>query len=521
MNRPLLATFRERWRDPAWNGLAGALLVYVALGVANIVFLPRFYAPDEPRNAAYAFELWSGRLPRIPDPLPHAEMHTSKLKRSDFHASAQHPPLYYALVGGPIKASVALLGDVTPGVKAARGITLAMGLAALVTMFRLVRLLVPSHPAIAVAAVGVFASVPQVSNTFGIVYNDALGMLTAMGLLHASLAVLLQGPTRRRLVEAGVWMALASLTRFAGVLTSCFGLLAIFLSAWVHDPGGHLARARTGVVRCLPLVVAMLATSGWFYVRSLILYGDVTGARILFEILDRPDRGSALHLIVSPAVWGNLHDQLWRNMNGGTRFDDASVTFARSFTLTMTACAAVAVARVRPLARLRDTRTLLTAVVLALFFVGTVLPPVIFHSKGGSLMVRYCYPALVVPCVVAGVGFAAFRTPLLAQVTSVLLPAFALFTFELYAVDVEKGIVGPELGMVVAAGERGMPRPQILYALTLLGVVAGSVLLLRSLTALHRRVDDGLPSLRSPSRSVRADAPVAHASDPSAALVRR
>ncbi len=496
MARGLLSRTADRLRDPSTSGLLGALLVYVVLGVANIIFLPRFYPPDEPRNAAYAFELWSGRLPRIPDPLPHAAMGTKKLPRADFHASAQHPPLYYALVGAPIKVA-ASAGDIVPGVKIARGITLAIGAAALVALFRMVRLLLPRLPAVAVATVGIFAAIPEVPNTFGIVYNDALGVLTALGLLHASFSILKLGPTRNRLVACAVWMALASLTRFAGVLMSCFGMFAVFLSAFVHDQGTFAVRARIGILRTLPLVAAVLVSSGWFYVRSLVLYGDITGAKVLFDILDRPYRGSPFAYFVKPRVWVELHDQLWRNLHGGTRFDDGSVTIARSFSVVGTACALIAAWRVRGWLRTegRSRKNLAIAAAIVVVFLGTTLPPIAFHSQGGSLMVRYSLPVIWIPCMVAAIGFAAWSRPLLSQVALILLPAFALFTFELYAVDIQKGIVGTEFGIVIASEARGMPAAGLVFALTVTGVAAGIVLMVRSLGALHRRVDEAVEAV--------------------------
>ena len=76
MKPSLVARLRARLDDPALVGLLGALIVYFALATACVIFIPRFYPPDEPRNVAYAFELWSGRLPQIPDGLPHEAMGT-------------------------------------------------------------------------------------------------------------------------------------------------------------------------------------------------------------------------------------------------------------------------------------------------------------------------------------------------------------------------------------------------------------------------------------------------------------
>ena len=113
------------------RGLVGVLLVYLALTLANVVIIPHFHAPDEPRNVAYAFEVAHGHLPRIDDPLPHERMGTKPLPRTDFHASAHHPPLYYAAVGPLVRAGVER-HDLRSGVLRARLVTMLFGAAAIV-----------------------------------------------------------------------------------------------------------------------------------------------------------------------------------------------------------------------------------------------------------------------------------------------------------------------------------------------------------------------------------------------------
>lgn len=477
-----------RLADPERRGLIGAVTLFVALGLINLAIVPWDYAPDEPRNAAYGFELWSGRLPTVNDPLPHAEMGTKKLRKSDFHASAQHPPLYYASIGGPIKASVALFGSVMPGLYVARLMTLAFGAAAVVMLHRLVRLVIPGRPDVAIATAAIFGSLPQVVNVFSIVYNDALGTFTTLGVLVSSLTILREGPTRRRMIACAVWMGLASLSRFAGVLTTVVGLGAVFLSAFTHGEGHLGRRVLSGIGRVLPLAGVVAVVAGWFYARNYLLYGDVTGAKELFDILDRPKRGTFTGRALDHEVWLTFHDQLWRRLAGSARFLDGSLAVTRGFSSVATAMALYAgvLAVLRAFRHRPPLAHVLTGLVLVIFFFATLLPPIAFHAKGGTLMVRYCLPAVWIPCLVGVLGFAAVRSRGPLQTAIVLLGMFSIMTFELYAIDMLGLIKGSEFGIVLAMGERGLPLPQSFYAAAISLAAAGIALAVTAVGELER-----------------------------------
>ena len=99
-------------------GLAGVLLAFVVLAALHAVTVPPFLPADERSHTAYALLVAQGRLPTLTTPAP--------LLRSPGVGpriyTANHPPLYYALVAAPLRLGLAG-GHPMAGFAAARLLT--------------------------------------------------------------------------------------------------------------------------------------------------------------------------------------------------------------------------------------------------------------------------------------------------------------------------------------------------------------------------------------------------------------
>lgn len=186
-----------------------------------------------------------------------------------------HPGVSYEAQQGPLAYTIdALL------------VTLARDLgASLDATFRLVRLLgvlelaaaVPLVAAIvrrltadaraSTAAVAVFALNPMLLTMAASVQNDALALLLGILALQLALTVLADEPLPLRAGAIGVIAGLGVLAKLT-VLPAVIAIPAWLL--WRHR--------RRAVPAASAFVVAVLAVSGWWFIRNVSLYGDPTGA---------------------------------------------------------------------------------------------------------------------------------------------------------------------------------------------------------------------------------------------------
>jgi 4-amino-4-deoxy-L-arabinose transferase-like glycosyltransferase len=140
---------------------------------------------------------------------------------------------------------------------------LCVGVVLLATL--IARLLGHSSPS--VAAVAIFALNPMLLTMSSSVQNDTLVLVLGLLALELALGRLSEQPTFRSALFVGVVAGLAVLTK----LTAWPAVLAI--AAWL------VWRHRRDALRPLTaFVVAVLAVSGWWFVRNIVLYGDPTAA---------------------------------------------------------------------------------------------------------------------------------------------------------------------------------------------------------------------------------------------------
>jgi 4-amino-4-deoxy-L-arabinose transferase-like glycosyltransferase len=415
--RPESTTRRPRERDLIRLGVAGALLGFVTLATVYVYRMPVYRPPDEASHVGYARELSRGRLPTIKTPIPSdgdPRLEGVLGSRDAAHRTiwtASHPPLYYALAAIPLRAGTATDHPVG-GVQAARLLSVGLSALGLVVLAYLVLQLAPGRPQLAVAATGLVALLPSFISVSAMVYNDSLAFLTSTAALAAAVVFVLRGPSAARLAAVAATAGLAALARASGLLVVGIAGLAVLVGVWRTSEGRVLRRLWRAIVWAGAVGVAVAGIAGWFYLRSLARYGDLTGsAAICGHFPYCAPNGSVLAVLTDPGFW--LEQQ--------QRLSDATYNLAGSsgsltrqlWLLALVPLAGLLLAGARGRSRLarggtRPDPAGMVAVALCVLLLGLLqLSVVRFISDGGNLHVRYLFPGLVAAGLAAAVGLAA------------------------------------------------------------------------------------------------------------------
>lgn len=399
---------RQR-RTTVGVGLAGVLLTFAVLATLQAFTIHPFHPPDEMSHVGYALEVGRGDLPTIDTPIPTAGVPLLRGKVANSRPAnrtvwtANHPPLYYLAAAVPLRAGVALDRPVA-GLRAARLLTIGIGLVGLVLVVLLARELVPARPELWVAAAGLAALLPVQVLTSSVVYNDVLAFTLSAGVLVLVTRLLRWGPTPWRLVLLAMLAAAAALTRASGLILVGVAAAAAMLAVW--QCAGRPARAR--LLRAAAagggVALAAAAAAGWFYLRNRSLYGSATGTGALLEKFARGERGSVPRTLLDGDFWSGQLRRLWDDSAGPSGRNG----FTKWWYLTALPVLGLAMAGVRWLRRAVPPPTALVLCWLAgLGVAGLVeLSAASFYSLGGTAHGRYLLPALSVLAVAAAAGLA-------------------------------------------------------------------------------------------------------------------
>ncbi len=475
----------------SWRGMAGVVLLFFALGVPQLLFVAPTVPEDEPRHAGYALEVASGRLPLVTEPLPTERLGIPPLKRTNIMAAANHPPLYYALVGPFIRWG-SETGHHELGLRLARAATLAMGAVGLIYAFVTIRLLVPNRPAAAVATVACVAAMPAFINVCALVHNDALAVMTASGFGYAVARWLVADDrSRRQLGVLSAWAAAVALTRFSGLLVLAPFIALLGLGTAYKAAGSWPRRLAQGAFPVVVVVAVVAVTSGWFYARNYVLYDDVTGGKALFGVLARKPHGTLWSALWAPAVWSGLHDHIWTRLAGSVHLGASVQAAGRLWTflgvvgLVRYAIAAPRLVRAIPP---RDLRAWTLAASAAAFGV-IVLSVFAFYARGGNPTARYWFPMAWVPMLVVSLGWSGLHRRAGMAVGVVLSVVLSGHVLLLYAnVLLAGGRVLRDFATVRAAG--GGPTEWI-APIALLGVAVALVAVVDAILTLEATTSAG------------------------------
>lgn len=300
------------------------VVVYVILGLTYSVISPIFEAPDESFHFFVIQHLHeTGQLP-VQD----------LAARTLYEQEGSQPPLYY-LAGALLIAGVdtqaasanlranpfANIGepgrpnnknryihtaleswpyrDTALAVHLVRWLSLSLGLMTLIATAALARQLFPERRSVALLAAALIAFNPQFIYLSASVNNDnALNALATVALYY--LARVWRGERSWRVVvPLAVVVGLAILAKLGGLILLGFSLAII----------GYLAlrdRAWRWGWRTGMLVIAVaVVLSGWWFVRNVQLYGDLTGTDLMIKMLGGARTDVTLAKMVSelPSLW--------------------------------------------------------------------------------------------------------------------------------------------------------------------------------------------------------------------------
>jgi 4-amino-4-deoxy-L-arabinose transferase-like glycosyltransferase len=208
-------------------------------------------APDEDAHVTYVRVVAMGRLPSNDHP---------GVSVSDTHPSYEwhQPPLYYFLAARFLPL----------GVKGIRVLSVFIGVACILVIYRSARVVFSDRPETAVLAAGIAALIPGHSAITSVVNNDALLELCFSGYILLWFTTLNSGLTEVRSTMIGLVLGAALLTKATAVLLLPLTLLALALLL------RNGARKSTVFRSALIIAGTAILVSGWWFIRNGMLYHE-------------------------------------------------------------------------------------------------------------------------------------------------------------------------------------------------------------------------------------------------------
>jgi hypothetical protein len=278
---------RVRW----WVPLGVVVATFIVVSTYYNVRVPLYEAPDEFAHAEYV------RIIADESRLPEFE--------SIEEYEAWQPPLYYAVAA----ATLTVLGLDSPprlewnvnfpnerqnyvhtdnedfpyngavlGAHVARGLNTLFGVGTVVLIYVTALLIFPQRRWLAFGASATVALVPQFAFISATISNDPASFFFAAAIVYLGLRSFRES-SFWLVVLAGVAIALGALTKLSTLVVAVVPVAAVLLAAtdWREKC------ARLAVLGLLPLAFA-----GWFFVRSLILWGTVFPSDLFWPLDPRP-----------------------------------------------------------------------------------------------------------------------------------------------------------------------------------------------------------------------------------------
>ena len=269
--------------------LAAAMLTLVGAQIALVFKVPS-WGNDEPAHTGYVASLAEGRLPTIETDIvddPARFPGTAEEFRGwdEEHGdiwTANHPPLFH-LAMVPVWW---VLSDHQSGMVITMRLANTLGFATwLLLVGLLARELVPRRPAVAALAV-VVAAAPTLVLRSAFFQNDGWASASAVLLLLMTVRMVRDRVTGARLAWAVTAGTVAAGTRAQGVLVVALCTLTL-LVVLAHRSRGSGAGVRRAIAVAALVGGVPAAAFGWFFLRNLRLYGDLTGQEALLEKFGR------------------------------------------------------------------------------------------------------------------------------------------------------------------------------------------------------------------------------------------
>ncbi|MGF1505316.1 MAG: DUF2142 domain-containing protein [Anaerolineae bacterium] len=274
--------------------LAGIVAVYLVLGILYATSTPAFEASDE--TVHYPMVAHIAETGKVAVKQPGIA--------TRYEQEASQPPLYY-LIGAVLTGWIDTsdldevrqlnphakigIGDATDNqnmtlhtardglhgsllaVAILRGFGLLLGAGTVIGTYALARIVWPQHPLAGPLAAALVAFNPMFVFIAASVNNDNLTIFLATWLMVTLLRTLTDGLTFRRQVVVAVLFALIALSKVSGLtFAPLIGL--VLLIHGLRDAAWRAAFS-TGFL----MIGLWVPIAGWWYMRNLLLYGEITG----------------------------------------------------------------------------------------------------------------------------------------------------------------------------------------------------------------------------------------------------
>ncbi len=295
------------------------LVLFLIVATIYNISTPVYESPDELQHTAYLVWLADNRALPVLDPAA----------PGPWEQEATQPPLFYGLSAALVgwvphddAENLALLNSyanigipLQPGnknrvlhdidreswpyqdtvllVHLARAVSTLMALGTLLAVCRLGRIVFPDRPGLSLGMVGLVAFIPQFLFISASVNNDNLVILISAWTL-VILANWLRKPGLPgwlSLAGLGVLLGLGALAKFSGVLLWPLAAATILLLAW------RAKRPRWFALAGILVLGIALALAGWWFIRNLRLYGDLSGFGVHLAVMGTRQQPSDLGAI--------------------------------------------------------------------------------------------------------------------------------------------------------------------------------------------------------------------------------
>ncbi len=422
----------------------GLLLVFVAVTATVSLVNPLFEAPDEIRHYRYIRKLVTERALPIQG-------------QEEVRSQSHHPPLYYALAAlasawipsphtstyeHPINPfwgyrnwevgvdnklqywhSEAERFPFREGFLAAlipRWVNVLLGALTVVLTYQIGRRVWPDAPLLALGSAAVIALNPQFIYTSAAINNDIIAAACGAAVLLLCIRIVQDGADRRTVIWLGLTYGCALLSKLHLAAAGALIALALFWEAWHEKPRlqGRFAWVRRGVSGLLLVGVIALALAGWWFIRNWMLYGDLTGMRVVNELwAGRSARDNWWAI-------GQGLPYLWASLWG--RFGYGQIPLPQAvYTVVLVVCIISVLGYVWP-GRRRFPMALAFLLILTIVLYSAIVLYYMLIQPAGA-MGRFLFPALPAFAIVVVGGLSGWlRTPARTAVSVVALMALLL-----------------------------------------------------------------------------------------------
>lgn len=309
--RPRMRPWVRAWPRTGATAEHLALACAVLTGMLLAAMVALADAPyatgDEPPHVDYAYQVWHGDLPVFEDGLA---LRPDGAWLAPVQWTAQHPPLYYLLIA-PFVGPLADAGHPVAAVYAARGVNVLLsGVLVLASWWSARRLTGPGS-VLPVLVAFLAGAMPAAAHVGGNAYNDLLATLGVTVLFGLAATAVRRGLDARLIALLSLVAAACALTRLSAALIAAVIAGVALAAGAVRAAQG---RGRWGHVIALAVAGpgAVLATSGWFYLRNLELTGTITGSHFDWALANQNRQERPLWAVLAdPETWLRLPDLFW------------------------------------------------------------------------------------------------------------------------------------------------------------------------------------------------------------------